>query len=107
MYGRQGYKSYLTKEAIALQEAIAEAIDEQYEKIPHFDGEVIIKIKIERDGSNSWDLDNQAKCIIDGLVKAGVLKDDRYVMELHMLKGLRKLNCIQLTVEPYHFGKMY
>ena len=32
------------------------------------------------------DLDNGSKCILDSLTKAGVIRDDRYVTELHAYK---------------------
>lgn len=32
------------------------------------------------------DIDNANKCILDGLTRAGVIRDDRYVIEVHAYK---------------------
>jgi len=106
-YGRQGYRSFLTKEASLLQEEIKEAIEEQIKEDIKFKDSVIIKMKIEREGSSHWDIDNQAKLIIDSIVKAGLIIDDDLVYELHMLKGMRKINCVQVIIEDYNFKNLY
>ena len=104
MYGRQGSKSFLTKEAFELQENIYEAIVEKYGyDFEQIEGKVRIKIMAEKTGRD-FDIDNTFKLIIDGVVKAGLIVDDNQVWELYARKG-RNVDCIRVVVEELELAE--
>ena len=105
MYGRNGSKSFLSKEAIFLQEEIREALEEKYGAFKQIEGKVTVKLHIERK-KRRWDLDNMFKCIIDGLVKAGVLVDDDQVFCIYAMKGEGFRDCIRVKVEEMPFQEI-
>lgn len=106
MYGRHGSRSFLSKEAIKLQEAIREAIEEKYGyDYEQLEGKVMIKLFIERE-KKRWDLDNMMKAIIDSLVKSHVLVDDDQVFGIYALKGEGFRDCIRIKIEEFPFQEV-
>ena len=103
MYGRQGSRSYLTKEATALEESIIDAFYEKYGVIEQIENKVRIKLHIEKRGRD-FDLDNTFKPVIDAVVKAGIIIDDVQVYEIFARKG-RNVDCIRIVVEELELGE--
>ena len=52
------------------------------QKVPVIEGDVAVHVLIERPNAQS-DIDNRLKPIFDAMQKAGVLKNDRQIVELH------------------------
>lgn len=67
----------------------AAAWEIRMQRIPIIDGDVVVHITIERPNALS-DIDNRLKPIFDCMQMAGVLKNDRQVVELHAKWGAVK-----------------
>ena len=107
MYGRKGSRSFLTNEATNLQKAIRNAVEEKYGyDYEQYENKVMIKIMVEKATNKEFDLDNCAKLVIDGIVKAGVIVDDDLVYELYMKKGIGKVDCIRVKIEEIVFQEV-
>jgi Holliday junction resolvase RusA-like endonuclease len=55
-----------------------------------------IKFGVKSIGS---DLDNLVKPLLDCLVKRGIIKDDRYIYELHLFKFKSSKDSIEILIE--------
>ena len=106
MYGRKGSRSFLTNEAINLQKAIRNAVEEKYGyDYEQLDSKVMIKLFVERN-KKGWDLDNTFKAIIDALVKCGIMIDDTQVFGIYAMKGEGFRDCIRIKVEEMIFQEV-
>lgn len=56
------------------------------QKVPVIEGPICIRLMIERPNAQS-DLDNRLKPIFDAMQAAGVIKNDKQIVELHALWG--------------------
>ncbi len=73
---------YLTKEAMAWLQAV-----QLYARGSVVAGKKhVVEYTVHQGAKSKGDVDNYAKCILDGLVKAGVLKSDASVVSLHAHK---------------------
>lgn len=50
------------------------------------EGEVSVEYRVYRGKGSKGDVDNYAKCRLDGLVRAGVLQSDNSVVDIHGYK---------------------
>lgn len=49
-------------------------------------GKVAVRIEFYPPDNRKRDLDNQFKCLLDSLVKAGCIEDDSHIVEIHAFK---------------------
>ena len=88
---------YLTKEAkawhAAVKKELTEAGHELFGIIPEVRGNAHeITYTVYQGTGSRGDVDNYAKVILDGLVKAGVLKSDASVVAMHAYKVRDRAN---------------
>lgn len=80
--GRQVFT--ISKEARAFLDAIA--IFARGQQIDHKHKHYRVEYCVFQGKGSKGDIDNYAKCILDGLVRASVIKSDAGVIDLHMSK---------------------
>lgn len=73
---------YDTSEAKAWWKAIAASAGGRNVEAAQY----IVAFVLHLPPRSRMDLDNGAKCVLDGLTKAKVIRDDRYVIEVHAYK---------------------
>jgi crossover junction endodeoxyribonuclease RusA len=64
----------------------AAAWEIKLQRVPLIEGDVVVHLTIERPNAAS-DIDNRLKPIFDCMQTAGVIKNDRHVVELHAKWG--------------------
>jgi Holliday junction resolvase RusA-like endonuclease len=81
-------RHYMTPQAIAWYQTVAAIVCGQSVSGDTHE----ITYTVYQSSRSRADVDNYAKCILDGLVKAGVLKSDASVVDLHAHKRRDRLN---------------
>lgn len=51
-----------------------------------FDGDIRVFIDLRSKAKLRGDIDNYAKCVLDGMVKGGLISDDRQIVHLNISK---------------------
>lgn len=80
---------YLTKEAKAWHEAVHKVVSvSDFSEVcsVRLSDKHAVEYTVYQGSGSRGDVDNYAKCILDSLVKAGVLKSDASVVSLHAHK---------------------
>lgn len=100
LYRHRGNRVYMTKRGKEWMRDFVAATEEQ--GIVCF-GECSINCHIELKGKRTIDIDNCMKIILDGLEKAGVLLDDKYVLKMEVDKVNKSdMNLIECTIENWN-----
>lgn len=93
----------LTKRARTYRLEVAEAIAKQLGRrsLIGYDCRVQIDIELRAPDRRARDIDNHAKMLLDGLVAAGILKDDSLIDVLNMRRGqMIKDGCANVLISP-------
>jgi len=84
------YKAYAREVAFALY-------GQKWKRVP---GPVAVQFDLYLKNAKQRDADNCVKPLLDLLVEAGVIDDDRNVWELRVFKYRSKAEGVRVTVEP-------
>ena len=78
-------RTYKSKETREFEE-LATSLMKQAQRLPTWNGNACIYIEVWREKKYRYDLDNRIKLIQDCTQKAGIIKDDAQISEVHAVK---------------------
>ena len=79
----RGIARYKTAEGRRYQEQVAQVMDAFRKNSEPWDGPTSVKIVFTSKNHQPWDVDNRIKVLQDCLAPAGVIKNDKQVVELY------------------------
>ena len=91
MYGNVRGRKFRTKECADYQEYVVNKISRCRAREWPYSGRCALTLMFTATSKRRWDIDNRVKSIQDCLARAGIIKDDTQIDELHVARVYGKI----------------
>ena len=98
MYINAKGRRFRTKECSAYQDYVSRQISQQRASEWPYSGRCSLTLIFTAQNKRRWDIDNRVKSVQDCLARAGIIKDDTQIDELHVIRNYGKIAKTQLIL---------
>lgn len=91
-------RRFRSKECIGYQDYVSGIISQQRAREWPYSGRCALTLIFTASDKRRWDIDNRVKSVQDCLARAGIIKDDTQIDELHVIRNYGKIAKTQLIL---------